>query len=697
MRRTKAQRHNLQKFYSQKMADDQIVPHFSRFLHDDPYVKPYQTEIERRYKEFCNLKRRIEEHEGSLEKFSKGYERFGINKTYEGLTYREWAPEAKGLYLIGDFNGWSRTSHPCTKNEFGVWELTLPYKEDGSSPIPHGSKVKVAVQLENGDLVDRISPWIRYSVCPDNSIVYEGVYWDPPQPYQWQHSRPKKTSGLRIYECHVGIASTEPKVASYKHFTYDVIPRIKKLGYNCIQLMAVMEHAYYACFGYQVTNFFAASSRYGTPDELKELIDVAHGNGILVLLDVVHSHAAKNVMDGLNEFDGSQTCYFHNNSRGVHTLWDSRLFDYTKWEVLRFLLSNLRWYMEFYQFDGFRFDGVTSMIYHDHGLGHGFGGDYPDYFGLGVDTESLIYLMLANDMLHTLHPDVITVAEEVSGMPGLCRPVAEGGTGFDYRLGMAAPDMWIKILKALKDEDWHMWDIVWTLINRRHNEKTITYAESHDQALVGDKTIAFWLMDKEMYWFMSETTPFTPIIERGLALHKMIRLVTCALGGEGYLNFIGNEFGHPEWLDFPREGNNCSYHYARRQWNLADDHLLRYKYLNEFDRAMMHLEEKYHWLESPQAYVSLHHEDDKLIVFERGTLLWVFNFHTTKSFADYRIGAGTAGKYRIALDSDAASFGGHGRLDVNCEYLVDSQPWHDRPFSLLVYIPCRSALVLAPV
>lgn len=646
---------------------------------------------------FCGLKKQIEDNEGSLEKFSRGYERLGINRTPEGLKYREWAPGAHGVYLTGDFNGWNRTSHGCTRNEYGVWELTLPYKEDGSSPIPHGSKVKVAIQLENGDLVDRVSPWIRYAVDPnDGTHLYVGIHWDPPQPYQWQNSKPKKTSGLRIYECHVGIASPDLRVASYKEFAYNVIPRIKKLGYNCIQLMAVMEHAYYACFGYQVTNFFAASSRYGTPEELKELIDVAHGNGILVLLDVVHSHAAKNVLDGLNQFDGTHSGHFHDGGRGFHDLWDSRLFDYTKWEVLRFLLSNLRWYMENYKFDGFRFDGVTSMIYHDHGLGHGFGGDYPDYYGLGVDTDSLIYLMLANDMLHSLYPGVITIAEEVSGMPGLCRPIAEGGTGFDYRLGMAIPDLWIKILKEKKDEDWRMWDIVWTLINRRHGEKTIAYAESHDQALVGDKTIAFWLMDKEMYWFMSETTPQTPIIERGLTLHKMIRLVTYGLGGEGYLNFIGNEFGHPEWLDFPREGNNRSYHYARRQWQLVDDHLLRYRFLNEFDAAMHHLEEKYHWLEKPQAYVSLHHEDDKMIVFERGDLIWIFNFHINKSFADYRIGASIAGKYKVALNSDAREFGGQGRVDPNCEYFVDSQPWHERPFSLLVYIPCRTALLLAP-
>ncbi|XP_031565717.1 1,4-alpha-glucan-branching enzyme-like isoform X2 [Actinia tenebrosa] len=507
------------------MAVDSVVPHLSRFLHDDPWVQPFVGEIERRYKCFQSIKGDIEKHEGSLDAFSRGYEKFGITRTAEGQMYREWAPGAHGVFLIGDFNDWNRISHPCTKNEFGIWELNLPNKSDGTPVIAHGSKVKVGIQLASGEIVDRISPWIKYAVAPEDNILYEGVHWDPPEPYCFKHPRPKPLKSLRIYEAHVGISSNKPQVASYKHFTKHVIPRIKYLGYNSIQLMAIMEHAYYACFGYQVTNFFAVSSRYGTPDELKELIDTAHGEGIVVLLDIVHSHSAKNVMDGINEFDGTQSCYFHDGHRGVHTLWDSRLFDYTKWEVLRFLLSNLRWFIEAYKFDGFRFDGVTSMIYHDHGLGHGFSGGYPDFFGLGVDTESLIYLMLANDMLHTVFPEVITIAEEVSGMPGLCRPINEGGGGFDYRLGMAIPDMWIKVLKSTKDEDWKMQDIVWQLINRRHNEKTIAYAESHDQALVGDKTISFWLMDKEMYTHMSVTSPLTHIIDRGIALHKMIRFV----------------------------------------------------------------------------------------------------------------------------------------------------------------------------
>ncbi|CAG0900093.1 unnamed protein product, partial [Cyprideis torosa] len=476
------------------------------------------------------------------------------------------------------------------------------------------------------------------------------------------------------------------------------------------QLMAIMEHVYYASFGYQVTNFFAASSRYGTPEELKELIDAAHGMGITVLLDVVHSHASKNVLDGLNQWDGDNSTYFHDGGKGNHDLWDSRLFNYTEWEVLRFLLSNLRWYLEVFKFDGFRFDGVTSMLYHHHGMsygfsgeegygfsgeeGYGFSGDYNEYFGLGTDTDSLVYLMLANHMIHKIYPNAITVAEDVSGMPALCRPVEEGGTGFDYRLGMAIPDQWIKFLKEEKDEDWHMEKLVWILTNRRHQEKTIAYAESHDQALVGDKTVAFWLMDKEMYSHMSLQSDPSHIIDRGLALHKMIRLITHGLGGEGYLNFMGNEFGHPEWLDFPRIGNNESYHYARRQWNLVDDENLKYKFLNNFDAAMQHAEEQGKWLSAPQGYVSTKHQDDKVIVFERGDCVFCFNFHPNKSFPDYRIGVWFGGKFKIILDTDAPEFGGHNRLDHNTEFFSFPEPWATRANSLMVYLPSRVGFVL---
>ncbi|KZF20603.1 glycoside hydrolase family 13 protein [Xylona heveae TC161] len=647
----------------------------------DPWLSPFKDALRHRFSRAQDWIKQINDTEGGLEKFSRGYEHFGFNVKDNGdIVYREWAPNAVQANLIGDFNGWDRNATPLTKNDFGVWELTLPAK-NGQPAIPHNSKLKISMVIPSGERIERIPVWIT-RVTQDLSVspVYDAVFWNPPKSerYVFKHPRPPKPASARIYEAHVGISSPEPKVATYKEFTRDVLPRIRSLGYNVIQLMAIMEHAYYASFGYQINSFFAASSRYGTPDDLKELIDTAHGMGITVLLDVVHSHASKNTLDGLNMFDGSDHLYFHEGAKGRHELWDSRLFNYGHHEVLRFLLSNLRFWMEEYQFDGFRFDGVTSMLYTHHGIGTGFSGGYHEYFGSSVDEDGVVYLMLANEMLHDLYPDCITIAEDVSGMPALCVKLSLGGIGFDYRLAMAIPDLYIKWLKEKEDEEWDMGALCFTLTNRRHGEKTIAYAESHDQALVGDKTLLMWLCDKEMYTHMSILTEFTSVIERGMALHKMIRLITHGLGGEGYLNFEGNEFGHPEWLDFPREGNNNSFWYARRQFNLTDDHLLRYKFLNDFDGKMQWTEEKYGWLHSPQAYISLKHEGDKVIVFERAGLLWIFNFHPSQSFADYRVGVETAGTYKIVINSDSPAFGGLNRIDESTRYFTTPFEWNGR-------------------
>ena len=494
------------------------------------------------------------------------------------------------------------------------------------------------------------------------------------------------------------MSSQEACISTYQQFQEEVLPYIAELGYNAIQLMGIMEHSYYASFGYQVTNFFAVSSRYGTPDELKELIDHAHKYGILVLLDVVHSHASKNVCDGINLFDGTDFCYFHGGNRGYHPIWDSRLFNYGSWETLRLLTSNLRWYIEEYQFDGFRFDGVTSMLYTHHGVNHEFTRGYDEYFSSTfIDNDAILYLTIANDLLHSIYPGIITIAEDVSGMPALCLPVHEGGMGFDYRLAMGIPDLWINLLKTKKDEEWNLGHICYTLTNRRYKEKTISYAESHDQSLVGDKTIAFWLMDKAMYDEMSILDSLTPVIDRGISLHKLIRTITCALGGEGYLNFMGNEFGHPEWIDFPREGNNNSYHYARRQWNLVKDPLLRYQHLKNWDKAMLSLESSFPWLSSPQAYLSLTHELDMISIFERGNLLWCFNFHPTNSYSDHCIPVRTPGKYSIILDSDRLEFGGHARLDSKTEYFTNPVPVNNIPHSMLTYLPSRCCIIFSKI
>lgn len=665
----------------------------------DPWLEHYADAIRGRLDRYHDARARIDAEGGLLGPITQGHRYFGFNRGEQGgepgVWYREWAPGAQSLRLIGDFNGWDRGADLLERDEWGVWGRFLPDREYAGR-LTHGSRVKVHVVSERGGQ-DRIPAYIRRVVAEEGTTHFVGQFWMPPEPYRFRHDAPQMPprEGLRIYESHVGMAQEFEGVGSFNQFTETVIPRAAGLGYNALQLMAVQEHPYYGSFGYHVSSFYAVASRFGTPEDLKRLIDEAHGRGLLVFLDIVHSHAVKNTLEGLNGFDGTDYQYFHAGSRGLHPAWDSLLFDYAKYEVRRFLLSNVRYWLEEFQFDGFRFDGVTSMLYRHHGLSHVFT-NYGEYFGGDVDDDAVAYLQLANDVAHAVRPGAVCVAEDVSGMPGLARSSGEGGVGFDYRLAMGVPDFWIKTVKEVPDERWDLAEIYRTLLNRRFSEKHIGYVESHDQALVGDKTLAFLLMDQEMYWNMA-TGRGNPVVDRGVALHKLIRLLTFSLAGEGYLTFMGNEFGHPDWIDFPREGNGFSYKYARRQWSLADKPELRYAGLSRFDAAMLSLDREYHLLTDHLIEQLALHQDTLQLVYRRGPLIFAVNLHPTESYSGLRLPVPDNADYRVVLDSDAAGYAGHGRTQEGAVYPVQSVPMYGRAQSIQVYLPNRSAQVLAPV
>lgn len=657
-----------------------------KILEIDPYLMPFEKDIDLRVELYRQKKKELVGR-GNLVDFANGYEYFGLHRTETGWVYREWAPAAEKMYLTGDFNNWNTESHLMTPLDNGVFEIYI----DGVDSLKPGQKVQ-AIVIHNGQVLRRVPSYATRVVQDEVTYWWCAEIEDTLEAYPWTDHDfvPEKTPF--IYECHIGMAQEEGKVGSYNEFRENVLPRIKELGYNTIQIMAIMEHPYYGSFGYQVSNFFAASSRYGTSKDLKKLIDTAHSMGITVLLDVVHSHAVKNTNEGLNEFDGTVYQYFHEGEKGEHSAWGTKLFNYGKNQVLHFLLSNLKFWMKIYHFDGFRFDGVTSMLYHDHGLGSAFT-NYGMYFSMNTDTEAVTYLQLANELIHKLNPKALTIAEDMSGMPGMCLPISAGGIGFDYRLSMGVPDLWIKTIKEKTDNDWDIIELWYELTSRRPKEKNIGYCESHDQALVGDKTIMFRLCDAEMYSSMSKIT-HSLVIDRGIALHKMIRLLTASLAGEGYLNFMGNEFGHPEWIDFPREGNGWSYHYCRRQWSLVDDELLRYGGLNEFDKAMIKLlkEEKVLGKTPVNRWM---HQQDKILIYSKGDLVFVFNFNPERSFEGYFIPVGKVGKYQVILTSDEEKFGGFSRVNTIQKYEARKTPADWKGFSC--YLPARTAMVFKKV
>ena len=647
----------------------------------DPYLAPFEKDLELRMKNYRTKRKELLSGRDIID-FSNSYKYFGFHRDGESFIYREWAPAAEEMYFTGDFNGWNTRSDKMTKLENGVFEIVI----DASRAPKAGEKVQ-AIVIHNDEELRRI-PTHATRVVQDPVTYLWCAEIEEESCFKWTDDSFKRDKTPLIYECHIGMAQDEYRVGTYTEFKENILPRIKELGYNTIQIMAIMEHPYYGSFGYQVSNFFAASSRYGTSDELRDLINTAHEMGIAVLLDVVHSHAVKNTNEGLNQFDGTEYQFFHEGEKGNHSAWGTKLFNYGKNEVLHFLLSNLKYWMDEFHFDGFRFDGVTSMLYLDHGLGSAFT-SYDMYFSMNTDTEAVTYLQLANELIHKLNPDALTIAEDMSGMPGMCLKISDGGLGFDYRLSMGVPDLWIKTIKELRDEDWSMGKLWYELNQRRPNEKTVGYAESHDQALVGDKTIMFRLCDAQMYTGMMKFGN-NAIIDRGIALHKMIRLLTASLGGDGYLNFMGNEFGHPEWIDFPREGNGWSYHYCRRQWSLVDDNGLRYCELNEFDKAMISLIKQENLL-SKESILRLIHEDDKIIAYSKGSVTMAFNFNPTKSFEGYFIPTETEGDYKAVLSSDDGKFGGYSRVDNKTVYRSRRQP--DGRIGFYAYLPTRTALV----
>ena len=657
-------------------------------LMDDPYLEPYAEIIRRRAALAEQRASALSKAPGALAEFACAHEYYGLHRTGTGWVFREWAPNATGLWLVGDFSGWQVCDEFRLQRVPGrdVWEVAIP-----ADRLRHGQCYRLEMAW-NGGRGERIPAYARRVVQDEKTLLFAAQVWEP-EPYVWRVPEFRVPNRVPlIYETHVGMAQEALGVGTYAEFREKVLPRIIKAGYNTIQVMAVMEHPYYGSFGYHVSNFFACSSRFGTPEELKELVDTAHEAGLTVIMDIVHSHAVKNEREGLSLFDGSSYQYFHDGMRGWHEAWDSRCFDYGKTDVLHFLLSNCRYWLDEFHIDGFRFDGITSMLYLHHGLGVDFM-DYGQYFDATVDEDAWVYCNLANRVIHEVRPDAITIAEDVSGMPGIAAPFEDDGAGFDYRMAMGVPECWFRLVRDTRDEDWSIGYLWHELTNRRADEQTVNYVESHDQALVGGKTLFFQLVDSAVYDAMSRTAGNLKT-ERGVALHKLARLATLATSGHGYLNFMGNEFGHPEWIDFPREGNGFSYHYARRQWSLRDNPDLYYWCLAEFDEAMIRLITTRGALEGTVPRRLFVSDAEKILVFERGSLVFLFNFHNEESVADYSVMV-PPGAYRLVLNSDDERFGGQGRIQEQQTFTLLTEPRGNELCHIIkVYLPCRTAMVL---
>ncbi len=662
----------------------------------DAELSPYVDALLQRRDRFAAEIARIREQYGSLQNYADLHLTLGMHTitTDDGRRYRrlrEWMPAATALWLATDrlkFQRWAKYAFRRVTPE-GLWELDVPEEE-----LPHGAYMELRVLPDAAGASDgrpqrRVPAFARW-VEQDAQVPEQWCarVWDPATPYTFRHDdHPRNLEFPRIYEAHVGIAQpyvgrTQHSVGSYAAFARDILPRIRDAGYTVVQLMGIPEHPLYKSFGYQVSNYFAPSSRFGLPDDFKALVDEAHRLGLAILLDITHSHAAPNTEQGIARYDASAYFFADKDNQ-----WGTLSFDYGKEMTRRFLLSNCRWWMEEFHVDGFRFDAVGNMIYRDHGFGDDFSHVGRCFYTADgsnrVDEDGVLYLELANTLIHELKPQSLTVAEEFSGMPGMTSPTRDAGLGFDYRFAMGIPDFWGKFIKEGRPIGtlWH------EMTNHRRYERTISYVACHDQCINGKDAMIWRLIGDEMHTHMSRFTDSWNT-SRGLALYKLMRLATLTTAAHGYLNFMGDEFGHPEWIDGEA--------YAHRQWHLTERDDLKYADLAAFDRdCLLHIVRRHP--EQFREQVRLRHldEEDRILAFERGRLFCAFNFHELRSRPSLEVWT-TPGKYVETLSTDEDRYAGHSNLTVTeppVEHFSDPASGATEQ-RITLYLPPLTALVL---
>jgi 1,4-alpha-glucan branching enzyme len=659
---------------------------------EDATLAAYRDFLERRARRFTGELKRIVAAYGSLRAYAALHTNLGIHKIRRtdgtfSWRLREYMPNAEDLWLTTDRLNFQRhASYRFRRLENGVFQLSLP--EDA---LAHGTYMELRVKPrkrgpEQGALrrVPAFATWVEQdAVLPSQWCAR---LWAPEKPYRFRHRRPAKAVFPRIYEAHVGMAQSAlarqgQSVGSYRDFAADMLPRIRDAGYTAVQLMGILEHPLYRSYGYQVSSYFAPSSRFGTPDEFRGLVDAAHGLSLMVILDIPHGHACANTEQGIAAYDGSRYLF-----SGEHNQWGTPSFDYAQEMTRRFLLSNCRYWLEEFRVDGFRFDAVGNMIYADHGVDDDFSHVGRCFYGGNglprADENGELYLCLANALIRRIRPQALSIAEEFSGMPGLTCPPKEGGLGFDYRFAMGIPDYWEKCIESPRD----MGSLWYETTNHRPYDRTVSYVECHDQCINGHDAMIWRLIGKDMYDYMAVFTDNWNT-SRGLAFYRLMRLVTLCTADAGYLNFMGDEFGHPEWLDDESR--------AHRQWHLAGRADLKYAGLAAWDRAQMTLVAGRLPDFQQQPLFRFIHEDDRILAFERGRLLFVFNFHELQAKTNLLF-AVTPGKYVERLSSDETAFAGKGNLCVGVPpvehftRVLDHR--HEQDVSL--YLPPMTALVL---
>ena len=631
-------------------------------LYEDPYSFP-------------SLRSEFDAHLLAEGTHMQMYEKLGAHLTEingsEGVLFAVWAPNALRVSVVGEFNEWDGRRHSMRFHvDNGIWELFIPGLGEGTL---YKYEIKTRYQ---GYMVSKADPVGFYSeLRPKNaSIVWDiGKYeW---QDQDWVESRAEKQAAdapISIYEVHLGSWRRKEgwEWLTYQDLARDLIPYVKHMGYTHIELLPIAEHPFDGSWGYQVTGFFAPTSRFGTPDEFMAFVDACHQEGIGVILDWVPAHYPKDEV-GLGFFDGTHLYEHADPRQGAHPDWGTYIFNYARNEVSQFLISNALFWLDKYHIDGLRVDAVASMLYLDFSREPGEW--VPNRFGGRENLDAIAFIRRFNTAVHQYFPGVITLAEESTSWPGVSHPVSEGGLGFSYKWNMG----WMHDTLQYIETD---------PIYRSFHHGTLTFSLLY---AFSEKFVLPFSHDEVVHLKKNMLDKMPGDLWQKFANLRLLFGYQWSHPGKK-LQFMGTEFG--QW----REWNEAQ----SLDWHLLDQdskHIGLQELVRDLNglyrsESALH-EEEYSW--NGFFWVDLHDSQNSILSYGRrsvdddGTILVVCNF-TPVVRPGYRLGVPEPGVYEEILNTDAADYGGSNVVNEPRE--SSPTPWQDLPHSIILTVPPLAAV-----
>ncbi|PZE21886.1 1,4-alpha-glucan branching protein GlgB [Paenibacillus xerothermodurans] len=615
-------------------------------------------------------------HEGSL---YHSYRVLGAQVMKQGdvrgVRFAVWAPHALEVRVIGDFNGWDGTEYSMRKiSTSGVWSLFVP-------GIDEGGLYKYEIVTRYGEVIRKADPYAFQSELKPGTAsriaALEGYQWHDDD---WQHSKSAKPAynrPMNIYEVHMGTWKKKPdgEYYTYRELADELVDYVVDMGYTHIELLPLAEHPYDRSWGYQATGYYSVTSRFGTPKDFMYFVDRCHQAGIAVILDWVPGHFVKDA-HGLRQFDGEPLYEYNDPRLAEKPEWGTLSFDFSKPEVISFLISNALFWMDMYHIDGLRVDAVASLLYLNfgkpelHWTKNEHGGD--------ENTDAINFIKKLNQTVFAHYPDALMMAEDSTDWPQVTAPVHDGGLGFNYKWNMG----WMNDMLRYMETDPYF-------RSGSHNLLTFSFMYafsenyvlplSHDEVVHGKKSLLNKMPGD--YW-------------RKFANLRVLYGYMMNHPGKKLL-FMGGEFGQfDEWKDL-----------EDLDWEILeyDSHRSMHQYVRDLNR--LYLQEKSLWELDHQpegfAWIDPHDSGQSIVTFMRKSadpddfLVILCNF-TPQTFNTYRIGVPFAGVYQECFNSDLPAYGGSGLINRG-KLKTEAFSWHSQPFSLQIVVPPLATIVLRPV